>query len=89
MLENIELMVDLDAYRLEALARGVMPVSARRRGNPRFDGLDELSRGLDGAELPTPHDLSRDLVGELLLTVYAKDPGEVGFVIGVDDLSCV
>lgn len=50
-LENVELMVDLDAYRLEALARGVMPVSARRRGNPRFDGLDELSRGLDGAQL--------------------------------------
>ena len=70
--EHIELMVDLDANRLEA-AFGRMPsVPTRRRRYTGFDRLDEVSRRLERRHLPTTHDLTRDLASELLLSINAK-----------------
>ena len=82
-------MVDLDADCLEAALCRMASVPAGSRRDTGLDGIDEISRGDERALLPAAHDLARDLAGELLLPIDAKNPGEVGFGIGVQDLSCV
>ena len=81
-------MVDLDAQRLEGASGGVPAGPSRRSGNRGLHDLYQLERGLDrrlGAGLD---DATRDAGRKALVAVYAKDSGEVCFVVGVHDLCC-
>ena len=86
LVQHVELVVHLDAQRLERLAGRVSPVAAPRGGDAGLDGLDQLERRLDGLALAPLDDLAGDPGRVLLVPIDAEDPGEVGFVVGVDDL---
>ena len=88
LLEHVKLVVDLDAQGLEGLARGMSAVAPVGRGDRGLDDVDKLEGRLDGLFVSPTTDLAGDAARVLLIPEGANDPGEVGFVVGVDDLCC-
>src|SRR5581483_10010173 len=81
--ENHELVVDLDAERLERTLRGMSAPAAGRCGNGVADHLREVSRRGDRS---SGDDGARDPRRVALVAVVAYDAGELVDVAAVDDV---
>ena len=71
--QHLELVVDLDAQRLECPARRVRPVRRAAAGIAFLMTLDELTRGCQRVAAPRGYDECCDARGPPFLTVLAKD----------------
>src|SRR5918994_3600432 len=84
--QDTELVVDLDAQRLEGAFGRVSARTSRRGRDGRPEQLDEPRRVRERLGLPGLDDGPGDRPGELLLAVGAQDPGELGGRIAVEDV---
>ena len=82
--QHAELVVDLDAQRLEGALGRVSARTPRRRRDRLAEQLDQPGRAGERLGLPLPDDRPGDLAGELLLAVAAQDPGQLGGGVGVE-----
>src|SRR5581483_11660975 len=86
-LERSELVVHLDAERLEHALRRVPVAEPRRRRDRVLDRLDEVARPLERLGAAAPRDRPRDLPRVALLPEAAEDLGQLALVVLVDDLA--
>ena len=75
--QRLELVVDLDAQRLEDAARRVAGGEPGRRRDRALDHVDELPGGLEGLQGALALDAARDVARVALLAVAAEDVGEL------------
>jgi hypothetical protein len=82
--ENAELVVDLDAQRLEYALRG-MAGALDGGGGCRDQEVDELAGPREGGDLAGLDDLARIARGELLFAVFVEDAAKVRLAVFGED----
>ena len=85
-LEGAELVVDLDAERLEDPLRRMALAEPGRRRHRLLDHLDQVAGALERLLRAAAHDGPRDLARVTLLAVAAEDVRELPLVRLVDDV---
>src|SRR5690242_18543872 len=85
-LDRAELVVHLDAERLEHPLRRVPLAEAGGRRHRVLDDFDEIAGALERLLLPAPHDRTRDLPRVALFPVALEDVREVALVGLVHEL---